>query len=188
MPRFIADHEIGIGDILVTREGPWYVSTAIRLGAAMLRLPAFVNHAIIVHHKDEAGTMWGIEGRPGGVGWRDLSGPLSWQLTNANNLQPKTDEQRYLIAVAAESLFATPYDWAAIAHDTREALTTALRLWSPTGGIREWEEKETPAHVVCSSFADWAYERVELPNPGGNKMTRFTTPGHWDQFMMKQDW
>lgn len=180
MPRYSTEQMIGVGDVLVTREGPWYVSGAIRLGAALAKLPAFTNHAIIVHHQDEQGVMWGIEGRPGGVGWRDLSGPLSWTLTNANNLQPKTEDQRYLIAVAAETLLGTAYDWAAIAEHTREA----LRLWKVAPRLAEWKDDEIPAHVVCSSFADWAYERVGLPNPGGNKLTRMTAPGDWDKFML----
>lgn len=184
MSRYSKEIAIGVGDVLVTREGPWYVSGAIRVGAWLMKLPAFTNHAIIVHHQDEQGTMWGIEGRPGGVGWRDLTVPLSGTLTNANNLQPKTDEQRFLIAYAAEALFATPYDWMAIAEHTKEA----LRLWSATGGIREWKDGEVPAHVVCSSFADWAYEQVHLPNPGGDKLTRMTTPAHWDRFMMRKEW
>jgi len=184
MPRYSTDIVIGIGDILVTREGSWYVSGAIRLGAKLMGLPSYVNHAIIVHHQDEQGVMWGIEGRPGGVGWRDLTMPLKGTLTNANNLQPKTEDQRYLIAVAAESLFATPYDWAAIAEHTREA----LRLWEVVPRIAEWKDAEVPAHVVCSSFADWAYEQVELSNPGGKSMTRMTTPGHWDRFMMRKEW
>lgn len=184
MPRYNTGVPVGIGDVLVTREGPWFVSAAIRLGARIARLPAACNHAIIVHHQDENGVMWGIEGKPGGVGWRDLTGPLSWELTNANNEQPKTDEQRFLIAAAAESLFATPYDWAAIAEHTREALT----LWKTFPSLPEWRDGESPAHVVCSSFADWSYEKVGLSNPGGDKLTRMTTPGHWDRFMMNKEW
>lgn len=175
---------IGIGDVLVTREGPWFVSAAIRLGARLAGLPHYVNHAIIVHHRDDAGTLWGIEGKPGGVGWRDLTEPLSWTLTNANNGQPKTDEQRYLIAVASESLFATPYDWSTIGDHVR----AALKIWDKSASFREWGESERPGHVVCSSFADWAYETVGLANPGGYKQTRMTSPGHWDKFMMEQEW
>lgn len=183
MSRYSKETPIGIGDVLVTREGPWIVSALIRLGAWMTGRPAFCNHAIIVHHQDEQGTLWGLEGRPGGVGWRDLTGPLSWTLTNANNEQPKTEEQRYLIAVASEALLATPYDWNAIQDHVKEA----LRLWSPRGPV-EWTDDEVPAHVVCSSFADWAYEKVGLKNPGGNAITRMTSPGDWDRFMMEKEW
>lgn len=174
---------VNVGDVLVTREGPWYASAAIRLGAKLTGRPSFCNHAIVVHHQDEQGVMWGLEGRPGGVGWRDLSEPLKWPMTNANNQQSKTQEQRLLIATAVEGLLARPYDWDAIkAH-----VVEALRLWDPYGPV-EWTDDEAPGHVVCSSLADWAYEQVGLPNPGGSKVTRMTTPGDWDEFMMKEGW
>lgn len=180
MTRYVG--EVRAGDVLVTREGNLFMSGAIRLGAALAHLPAFCNHVIIVHHQDSAGTWWGIEGRPGGVGWRDLTEPLKGTLTNANNWQTKTEEQRYLIAVAAEELLKleTPYDWQAIAEHTRKALS----LWKANVLAREWKDDERPAHVVCSSFADWAYETVGLANPGGNRQTRMTSPGHWDKFIL----
>lgn len=185
MPRYSKEALIRVGDVLVTREGPWWASGAIRLGAWLMGLPAGVNHVIIVHHQDDMGVMWGIEGRPGGVGWRDLTGPLSWQMTNANNQQPKTEEQRYLIATAAEALLSQPYDWRTIAAHVAQALAT---MWARAGLSREWKSEEIPAHVVCSSFADWAYEKVGLSNPGGLEMTRMTTPGHWDKFIMNKEW
>lgn len=184
MPRYDTNTPIGIGDVLVTREGSKWISGAIRIGAALRGLPAIVNHVIIAHHQDDKGTMWGIEGRPGGVGWRDISQPLKWAATNANNAQPKTEEQRFLIAKAAEGLLATPYDWSAILTHVR----VALSLWDEMSGFREWNETERPAHVVCSSFADWAYEQVQLPNPGGYAQTRLTAPAHWDRFMANKEW
>lgn len=173
---------VNVGDIICTREGKWWISGAIRLGARLLNLPAFTNHVIIVHHKDERGMWQGIEGRPGGVGWVDMTERLQYPLTNANNEQPKTEAQRYLIAKAAEALVNVPYDWAAIAEDTRIALRLRTRV------VQEWPESEVPGQVVCSSFADWAYEKVGLANPGGREQTRFTTPGHWDQFIIEKGW
>lgn len=181
MPRYSANKTIDVGDVIVTREGPWLVSNAIRLGARMLGTPAFVNHTIIVHHMDDSGTWWGIEGRPGGVGWIDIRSRLDMPLTNANNSQTKTESDRYLIATAAEQLLGMAYDWKGIAADTAEAFHMFTRLWRKAV---EWGEDEVPAHVVCSSFADWAYEQVRLTNPGGYARTRMTTPGDWDKFMM----
>lgn len=182
MPRFSGD--VGIGDVIVTREGPWYVSWPIRLGSALLGLPAFTNHCIVIHHRNPDTDHWmGIEGRPGGVGWVDVTSRLSAPLTNANTEQPKTEEQRFLVATAAEQLLNMPYDWAAILHDSLEA----ARLWDLLNA-KEWEDGELPGQVVCSAFADWAYEKVGLPNPGGNRLTRFTFPAHWDRFMMKRGW
>jgi hypothetical protein len=181
MPRYTG--MIEVGDVLVTREGPWWASGAIRLGAWLTDRPSVCNHVIVAHHQDAQGVLWGIEGRPGGVGWRDLSEPLRWPLTNANTQQPKTNEQRLMIATAMEGLFATPYDWNAIKAHVREA----LRLWEPHGPV-EWKDHEAPGHVVCSSLADWAYEEVGLPNPGGDLITRMTTPGDWDRFIMDKEW
>jgi hypothetical protein len=179
---------IDVGDVLVTREKGWPWSDLIRLGEAFAHTPALCNHVIIAHHMDEQGTFWGIEGRPGGVGWRDLSEPLGWPLTNANNAQPKTREQRLEIAVCCEALLGTPYDWAGIAEDTRNALTGFWGgHWAPQIA-GEWSDGQTPAHVVCSSLADFAYEKVGLLNPGGTRRTRMTTPGDWDKFCIKQEW
>lgn len=175
--------EVNVGDVICTREGKWWISGAIRLGAKLLGLPSFVNHVIIVHHWDAQSNSWiGIEGRPGGVGWVDLTERLKAPLTNANTEQPKTEAQRYLIAKASESLLTAPYDWAGIREDVR----IAARLWFRVA--EEWPEDAVPGQVVCSSFADWAYEQVKLANPGGTLLTRFTTPGHWDRFMIRREW
>jgi hypothetical protein len=173
---------VAVGDVLITREGPWWVSAAIRFGAWLAGTPAFCNHAIIVHHQNPDGTWIGIEGKPGGVDWRDLTGPLTWTLTNANNAQPKTEAQRYLIAKASESLLHAVYDWDAIVTD---AQTAARWIWHKA---REWQPGEIPSAVVCSSFADWAYEQVGLANPGGPEVTRMTTPGDWDRFIQDEEW
>jgi len=174
---------VNVGDVVCTREGKWWISGAIRLGAKLLGLPSFVNHVIIVHHFDNVTNRWiGIEGRPGGVGWVDLTDRLVQPLTNANTEQPKREEHRYLIAKAAESLFGAPYDWNGIAEDAR----IATRLW--LRAAEEWPDNAVPGQVVCSSFADWAYEKVGLANPGGNSLTRFTTPGHWDRFILNKEW
>jgi hypothetical protein len=178
--------KIAVGDVLVTREGPWYVQWLIIIGSRMMNLPAKCNHAIIIHHRDPNTNNWiGIEGRPGGVGWVDVTKQLAHPLTNANNQQPKTEEQRYLIATAAERMLNKPYDWDAIIQDGYWALK-----WRAIFGTHhiEWKDGEIPGHVVCSSFADWAYEVVGLANPGGTQQTRFTFPAHWDQFMIEEAW
>ena len=187
MPRYPLNNPIGVGDVMVTREGNKLISLAIRAGAALAGLPAYCNHAIIVHHRDASGRWWGIEGRPSGVGYVELGKRLDHPLTNINTDQPKTEDQRYLIAVAAESLLSIPYDWSAIRRHTEAALKVS-ELLSLLPGVPEWDENEIPTHVVCSSFADWAYERVGLANPGGHRRTRMTTPGHWDDFMLRRQW
>lgn len=179
MPRYTG--QIGVGDVLVTREGHKLISGVIRLGAWLRGRPAGVNHVIVAHHTDAQGRLWGIEGRPGGVGWRDLTAVAADRHTHANTAQPRTEAQRYLVAVAAEKLLGTPYDWDAIRADARQA----MRLWTLA---KDWGDAQTPGQVVCSSFSDWCYEQVGLPNPGGNKGTRFTTPGDWAEFITHEEW
>lgn len=177
---------IGPGDVLCTREGPRPVSGAIRLGAWLLRLPAGWNHVIVVHHHDPAtGTWWGLEGRPGGVGWRDLSGVLASPFTIGNTAQPKTQTQRFLVATAAEKMLHSRYDWPAIASDARESARVNHFHTLP-----EWLDGETPAEVVCSSYADVLYEHpmVRLANPGGLAVTRSTQPAHWARFILDKEW
>src|SRR5262244_4651766 len=71
------------GDILVTRSASLF-GRLIRLGAALRDQPNADNHVAIVHHTDKHGTTWCLEGRPGGVGWRDARDYLRspWTMTN----------------------------------------------------------------------------------------------------------
>lgn len=176
------------GDVLVTREKAWPWADLILLGAKLTHRPAYCNHVIIVHHQDANDTWWGVEGRPGGVGDRDLSGggsgPAWWPLTNANNSQPITDEQRETVCDLAWQLRGRPYDWEGIAADVREALGFAWALPK----LPEFSTGQVPTHVVCSSFADWVYGKAGLPNPSGSKVIRMTTPGDWDRFIMTKGW
>jgi hypothetical protein len=174
---------IGVGDVVVTREGHPLISSLIRLGAWLTGRPPTVNHVIVVHHQDPLTGRWvGIEGRPSGTGWCDVQSRLDDRWTNANTGQPKTEAQRFLVARAAEALITTAYDWAAIG----DAISAAARF--RVYAAAEWPEDAVPGAVVCSSFADWAYERVGLPNPGGAARTRLTVPGDWDRFITDRRW
>ena len=136
------------GDVLVTRSNSVF-GALIRLGAALKDQPNLSNHVAVIHHTDKTGTVWVIEGRPGGVGWRDARDYLAsrWTITNAD--QPKTAAQRSLVAQAVHAALGTPYDWAGIERDAAEALRLP-DLWA-----EKWDGK-VPAHVVCSSLAAWA--------------------------------
>lgn len=169
------------GDVILTRGTAW-TSRLIRLGAALLDMPNIRNHVIVAHHYDAAGTLWGIEGRPGGVGWTDVH--LDWRMAISNYHQPKTAAQRRTVIVGSERLLSTSYDWEAIADVTLKALRLD-RLWH----AKEFDESaQVPAHVICSSLADWLYERAGLPSPGGSGRTRTTTPADWDYFIESQGW
>ena len=176
------------GDVLVVHD-PGFWAWIIRLGPWLHNLvygtgqPTKWNHVVIVMPDDARGNRWGIEGRPGGVGWVDLEarGYLTSKLTLSNAAQPKTDKQRADICAVMELLVArhTGYDWPAIAVDVVRELNPLWALpdtWGTTG---------TPAHVVCSSAADLAYDRVGLASP---RPDRFCTPWDWAMFDIEQAW
>lgn len=171
------------GDVVLVRTNG-IVGAVIRLGAALLDRPNVHNHVAIVHHLDAAGVLWGIEGRPGGVGWVDMAQYLADPYSLSNNGQPKTDDQRSKVAEAAYSMLKVPYDWSAIATDALKALRLD-RLWQ----VKDYGEA-VPGQVVCSSLADYIYARVGLASPGltDGDGVRFTTPADWDAFIDTKAW
>jgi hypothetical protein len=167
-----------IGDVLCTRSSKGLAGRLIRLGAALQDQPDTVNHVVIVHHRDRAGTLWGIEGRPGGVGWVDCARYLRGPYTLDNGAQQKTAHQRAQVCKAAAGLIGTPYDWTGIALDAMQAID-APALWAD-----RWKG-QVPAHVVCSSLADWVYEHVGLASPDPD---RTCTPADWAEFIIEKGW
>jgi len=177
---------IAPGDVVLVRTGgrSWrtrLAGWAIRLGAGLADQPNAWNHVIIAWKVDPAGVLWGIEGRPGGVGEVDLRPWLAdrWTISNAD--QPKTDEQRQQICDGAMGLLGVPYDWAAIAVDAARAIDP---LWRRDDG-RPWPAGEAPGRLVCSSLADWLAERVGLAAPAPD---RWCTPADWAQFILRRQW
>ena len=138
------------------------------------------NHVVMVHHRDDAGVWWGIEGRPGGVGWVDLA--TYPHITSTNAGQPKTEAQRIALCSIGAGMLGVDYDWTAIAADTRMALRLR-HLWKS----KDFGE-ESPAHVVCSSAWDWAYEHLTMASPCCTEGTRWTTPADWEGFNRASGW
>lgn len=170
---------VDVGDVMLVRTNG-VAAAAIRLGAALMGRPNLVNHIAVVHHRDAKGNLFGIEGRPGGVGWVDMRLYLNSRWTRSNALQPKTREQRKAIAQAMESLLKTPYDWVdGIGRDVCEAIDP---LYRPNP---KWPTRGVPGHVVCSSAADWAYGHVHLDSP---QHDQDCTPGDWDLFLRQHGW
>jgi hypothetical protein len=171
------------GDLLATRSrGGGLGGRLIRLGAALRDQPNLSNHIAVVHHTDKEGTTWVLEGRPGGVGWRDARDYLASPYTVCNAAQPKTDAQRKIVTGGAHALIGTPYDWAAITADAGGAvgkqLDEAWELrWGPNGAV--------PGHVVCSSLADWLYTKAKLANPAKE---REVSPADWVQLWVERGW
>lgn len=163
------------GDLLLTRSKS-LPGWAIRLGAAFSDKPNIVNHVIIVDHVDKAEKLWGIEGRPGGVGWKEIDlNLLKNPYTMDNRQQPKTIEQRQYICDEAQALIGTPYDWLGIVGDGFDA----VGLPNPWDDL--WEEGK-PAHVVCSSAADYIYKGVVLDAPVPDRNCK---PTDWAQFWIE---
>jgi cell wall-associated NlpC family hydrolase len=183
---FVAAGVVQPGDLLLTRDRRIW-AWLIRLGAALGDKPNTWNHVIIASHTDEAGTFWGIEARPGGVGWVDLAPWLAnrWTIHNAD--QPKTAEQRGQIVAVAKGMIGTRYDWAAIAADAMHAIGDS-RLWR----LRAWNDVDgVPAHVVCSSLATWVYMHVGLAEPVPDLQRarwRWSTPADWAEFILRHGW
>lgn len=167
------------GDLLLTRSKGW-AGLLIRLGSAFRDQPNLINHVAIVHHTDKEGTVWVIEGRPGGVGWRDAKAYLASPHTVCNATQPKTATQRLDVAKGAKAMLGTEYDWEAIVQDAGAAfgLDKAWELkWGKAGTV--------PGQVVCSSLAAFLYAKAGLDHPEGG---REVTPGQWLELWIEKGW
>lgn len=164
---------ISVGDVLAVHTTGW-AARLINVGAALRGLPAMDNHVVVVSHQTD-GVWWGLEGKPGGVGWTTLDRYLASPYTVNNAGQPKSGMQRGNIAVLAESMLCAPYDWAAIAADGLRA------IGAPDLFASDWQGQGPPGHVVCSSFAAWLYAHVGLPCPTGG---RTVTPADWTAFAL----
>lgn len=163
--------------ILQTTHG--WVASCIRFGEECDHLPHEYNHVIVSHHVDSKGTCWGIEGRPGGVGWVDLTHALSAPNVLINAEQPLTSDQGEAVAKAMEALIGTQYAWLdGIARDVARDID---HLWLPR---EEWGPG-VPGHVVCSSAADFAYEKVGLASPAPDRACQ---PSDWELFINQRLW
>jgi hypothetical protein len=151
----------------------------IRLGSALHNAPDLSNHVAVAHHADEHGTLWCIEGRPGGAGWRDARPYLESPYTLDNAAQPKTEAQRLAVCATMEALIGAAYDWQAIVADGFTDLGWRLPGWDPS-----WRGT-VPVQVVCSSAAAYAYAKAGLPCPAGE---RGCQPADWDRFILARAW
>jgi hypothetical protein len=169
------------GDVLVI-DGTSDIAKLIELGAVLAGEPA-ASHVAVMHHVDDAGVPWAIEGRPGGVGWADARAYLQDPRTVANVLQPKTQAQRLQVTALAAKLLGTSYDWlGGIAEDAFNALGLGA-LWAekdPATGL-------VPGAVVCSSLAAWVYDRTGLAAPHPDDW-RHVDPGAWAAFILAAKW
>lgn len=171
-------YNIRPGTVLAVRSKGW-AGGLIRFGAALRGEPNIQNHIAVAHHMDPVGTLWCIEGRPGGVGWRDATTYLesAWTLTNI--AQPFTDQQGVQIAAHMEALIGTAYDWSSICADALSDLGMHLPGWDS-----QWRG-QVAGHVVCSSAAAYAYGKACVPHPPGD---RGCQPSSWSQWILTRGW
>jgi len=170
------------GDVIVTEMGVWIIRMLIIFQAFLTRKMKYRQggHIIVFTHVDAEGRYWGIEGRPGGVGWAQLDKRNGkWGLANVD--QPKDAAQRSKIVETMKELLGTKYDYSAY-------IDIALQTIGITKNWTDFRGNEVPTHVICSAVADYVYEDVGLANPGGFAITRFTTPAEWALFIDKKQW
>jgi hypothetical protein len=180
--------DVGAGDVLAVNTGNALFSRLIRLGEALRDQPNLANHVVIAHHRDAKGTWWGIEGRPGGVGWAQLDGYLADTRTAANTGQPRTDAQRDSIAKAAEAMLGVGYDWVGgILCDALDdvACRNAAKLVDDWWGWRSGGAR--PGHVVCSSLAAYVYKVNGLAHPSTGT-EEVCQPSDWWAFNNAHGW
>jgi hypothetical protein len=174
------------GDLFAT-QGGGEGGAAIEAGAILKKHPA-VGHIAGFHHWQ--GTVpWGIEGRPGGVGWVDMRKYFSNPLTIHNIAQEKSKSQRYEIKQLSVKMLGTPYDWQAIQLDAASLihLQEILQLFEqPVAELKhwDWDKNGVPGHVVCSSLYAWEYGRLTPPLAEPNTPARFTWPDDWASFWL----
>lgn len=162
------------GDVLAVRGTSWEAE-AIRVGEELSGKPGLNNHVAIMHHW-QGDVPWGLEGKPGGVGWRDLRSYAADPYTLDNCAQPgRTDAARQRVAGRAQAMLATAYDWRSIADDTLRAFRMP-DLWAS-----DWHGL-APGSTVCSSFAAWLYEQEGWPRP--DCPDRDTEPADWTEFIL----
>lgn len=160
------------GDVLAVRGTGWQAGL-IRVGEELTGKPGLDNHVAIMHHW-QGDVPWGLEGKPGGVGWADLRGYAASPYTVSNCAQPgRTDPVRAQLAAEAQHMLGTAYDWAAIADDTLRAFRMDDLFSQTIDGV-------VPGHVVCSSFAAFLYRVYGWDHP--DVPDRDCEPGDWTAF------
>lgn len=170
------------GDVVITEMGVWIIRWLIIIQSVLTGLGKYrkSGHVIVVTHRDEQNRLWGIEGRPGGVGWAQLDKRNGkWGVTNSD--QSKDAAQRSKIVETMKSLLGTKYDYDAY-------LQIALQTVGININWTDFKGEQVPTHIICSAVADYVYEDVGLANPGGVSITRFTTPAEWAMFIDKGDY
>jgi hypothetical protein len=161
------------GTVLCVRTTGFF-GEMIRFGAALIDKSDLENHVLVLDHVT-SNTWWGVEGRPGGVGWVDATPYLESPWTMSNQGQQLTSGQRDIICSTMRGLLGVPYDWTAIDQDAVRDLHLP-ELWA-----EKWHGV-APAHVVCSSSAVWAYMKGKADYPKDVDPAH-VQPADWAEFI-----
>jgi hypothetical protein len=178
----LLDFGVDVGDVVAVATNGW-AAKVIDLGERLAGKRDLDNHVAVVHHIDAAGVPWGVEGKPGGVGWVDMRGYLGDRRTRSNAAQPKTAAQRAIVGDNIVKTLSTQYDWPAIAGDALMLLAPDL----PKLFAVNWHGQGAPGHVVCSSYAAWLYRVAGLAHPSVGQ-ERFCEPADWTSFDETKAW
>lgn len=166
------------GDILAVRS-PGLAGEIIRIGEELSGKDGAENHIAVCHHWDGP-VPWGLEGKPGGVGWVDLRDYLASPYSLNNCLQPgRSDASRTVVADQAKALLGDRYDWSAIGGDALAALH--IHLWN-----LKFPHGKPPGECVCSSLAAWLYEQAGWERP--QVTDRDTEPADWTELILQRRW
>jgi hypothetical protein len=167
------------GHVFVVRSAG-FSGRMIRWGACLRDKPNLGNHVAGFHHWTD-GVPWGIEGRPGGVGWVDMRRYFNSKLMMSNIYQPLTDPVSDALAHNMVQTIGTKYDWVGIAADGMDALGL------PSLFASNWHGAGVPGHVVCSSLFAFLYRALHQPSPSLADGRR-VKPSDWTSYIVNQDW
>lgn len=180
------------GDILAVNTHSFW-GWFIRLGAWLRGQDSKHDHIVVIYGRDEVGVLRGLEARPGGVGWVNVTRDYDHAYFVANVGQPKTEEQRTFIAENAKLMLGTPYDWSAIVVAGATVIGAArwraakvlLDRWQLI--VAAYPTDKAPLQVMCASYAVWLTHHapdpaLDYPNQHG---ASWTTPADWVDWMKK---
>jgi hypothetical protein len=168
------------GHVLAVRTDGFFAE-AIRFGGSLIEEPNLDNHIAVLHHQDAHGTWWCLEGRPGGVGWRDATSYLQSPWTISNRNQPLMAEQLAEICNRMDAMINRQYDWRAIIEDGLRD----IHIEDPWG--EKWTNGEVNGGVVCSSAAAYAYGFARAAYPQ-NISAPHVQPADWVQFIIENNY
>lgn len=175
-------------DVVVLRGTTAWTAKLIEVAAVLRGLPP-ASHVAVMHHWDAHGRPWGVEGRPGGVGWVDMTRYLADRRTVTNAAQPKAAVQRKAVTTLLATMLGTPYDWVGgICGDAVRDLDMP-KLW----GLTDPGTGLIPGAVVCSSLAAYGYDHEGLaapcrPGEAGAGRWRDVEPADWAQWIDASGW